>query len=239
MASTLEAFLTEYVEPDLIALGFHRRGHLFWTVSDEDNLGILHVQNTNSVGDVLVFTMKLAVSSKRINDALGRRTAPHQPLSNTDAWYRWIGKIDERFALGWTIEPEDRRTIGPRVRDAAVNVAVPAIVAHMSDESLRDRWLTKTDVDDSFDNDAVRLGRLVILLEAIGPRDSIPAVRAELNKLAEDGQPLAILWRDRQPGADPDNLFAANAIKLSTPGEWVALANASTPIRGSGPMTKG
>ena len=58
MASMLDPFLSEYVEPDLSAVGFRRKGHLFWTVSDEGNLGILHVQSTHSVGDFLAFTMR-------------------------------------------------------------------------------------------------------------------------------------------------------------------------------------
>ena len=168
--------------------------------------------------------MNLAVLSKRINDALGRRTVPRQPLTETDAWSRWIGRIDKRYVPGWTVELEDWPTVGPQVRDAIVNVAVPALAAHISDESLRDRWLAKADIDDISDHVSVPLGRLLILLEAIGPRDAIPAVRAELDQLADSGHPLAILWRDRQPGVDVEWLNIRNRHKLTTPAAWESLA---------------
>jgi hypothetical protein len=224
MTSTLDDFLSKFVAADLEAAGFRRKGHLFWRVSDEGNLGVLHFQATPfSRGGFLDVVPKLGVISKRINTALGRPTTPHMPVSQFDAWEAWLGKIDRRYGQ-FTVEPEEWEHVGRDVRDAVISAALPALDAHISDASLRDRWLTKTDLDVSVWGDATRLGRLLILLEAIGPQDAIPPTRAELKRLAAKGRPLAILWRDRRPGADPERQFVYSGAKLNKPAEWRALA---------------
>ena len=170
--------------------------------------------------------MNVAVVSKRINTALGRRTTPHLPSSQFDAWHRWLGALDGRYKR-WTFEPAAWAAVGPQVRDAVLSVAVPALELHVSDMSLRDRWLTKTDISPAFENPPTRLGRLLILLEAIGPRSEIAVTRAELSRLAAAGSPGAILWLGRQPGADPERLFVHNASKVKTAAAWRRLAQSS------------
>jgi hypothetical protein len=171
--------LLRSLEGTLEGHGFARAKRSFWTQS-ENNVGIIDVRKSSkSTTDRATFTMNVGMWSARIGRFVTGRLKSHPPGIDDCHWRERIGfLLPAREDRWWTIgESDDPATVAGQLSPIFNDVAVPAVIAHLQDEALRDEWLAGNSAGLT---DVQRLMYLTILLQEIGPRDALRGVIAEL-----------------------------------------------------------
>lgn len=186
-ANVLTQFL-KTVQGTLKPLGFERSKSTFWTRSG-NNIGIIDVQRSvKSAVDRVIFTFNIGVWSDRIGRFGPGNAKSHPPVVDDCHWHERIGfLLPDREDKWWTISAnDDPAVVTEQLSRVIVDVAVPALFTHVSDEALRDEWLTGRSPGLT---EMQRLMYLTILLKEIGPDDALASAIAELKKTSE-GKPI-------------------------------------------------
>ncbi len=184
----LKTVVDEGIAPVLKEHGVRKSGRNFWLAGD-GTYGIVNVQ-ASSFGDrdSNRFTLNLGVALTRWRDTTtgwdGER--PHVHACHEQVR---VGQLmPDRSDKWWTIGPRtsvERRT--SELRRVTEKHVVPWLLARDSEEKVRDVWLE--DWESSID-----LDRLERLLEEIGPKKPLPAIRRERKRRREE--------RDRSAAED-------------------------------------
>lgn len=161
--------------------GMTTRHHtLFLNERGDANVGIVQFQKSmTSTAAEMKVVVNYGVYSRRLGDALDDE--PAVATSVPCAHYlRRLQRDGQEvwFRFAATDDPAQVAAVLTR----AVDDVMPDLLAHLSDEQLRDYWLSG---NGGGLTDAMRLVNLAVMLKLIGPRDQVPAVLAELDVLLD------------------------------------------------------
>jgi hypothetical protein len=171
----------------LRAHGFSRKGRTLFHRQDA-NWALINLQRSrrNTV-DLVKFTVNLGVLSTRLA-AFFADTPPGKRPSVWDChWRQRIGwLLPQNRDVWWSIDigtsfPE----LSSEIEMYLVDLVVPELEAHISDEALRDLWLSGRSPGLT---DFQRLMNLSVLLKEIGPVDALSSVLKDLGSVSE-GRP--------------------------------------------------
>ena len=151
--------------------GFRRRGQTFYRRTD-GNWGLINLQkSTSSTRHLVRFTINVGIFSERIG-------SPYRAPSGGPPSI-WICHYHERIGFllpvrqdhWWSIGPTTHvDALGDEIERHVIQVAVPEIDRYISDEALRDLWLSGRSPGET---DVVRLRNLAVLLNRIGPKEHL------------------------------------------------------------------
>jgi hypothetical protein len=181
------SLLKEIIAPALKDYGYCRRGNSFYLFRDS-NCGLINFQKSvASRKDRLILTINLGVASSRLLESL---SAKHRGLNLSIADCHWTNRIGNlqlsRHDKWWTISRETHQgDLGAEIVKCLMEFAVPEIEKHLSDEALRDLWISGTAPGLT---DFQRLVYLSLLLKTIGPNDLLQKTVQEM-RLISDGDP--------------------------------------------------
>ena len=175
--------LTRWSAPVMKEHGFSRKGPTFYR-RERDNWGVVTFQkSTTSTAERVRFTVNLGVTSGRLVEFFSGRSQDTPPSVWVCPWRERVGfLLPERQDTWWTIDATTSRDeLGRAVTDLLRSVVIPAVQQHLTDEALRDLWLTgrapgATDIQ--------RLLCLSVLLKDLGPADRLDDVITELRRKA-------------------------------------------------------
>jgi hypothetical protein len=168
--------------PPLKKLGYTKVKTSFY-FRFEGNLGIINFQKSQkSDSSQIVFTVNMGIASKRILNFLSFPEEKQRPLIwDTQLRVRLGHLLWEGHDVWWTINQETTiDTLGPLFLDYVVNYCVPFIQDYITDEALRDLWMTgKSPSLTEFE----RLLYLSVLLKQTGPIEILETTLNELRQL--------------------------------------------------------
>jgi hypothetical protein len=147
---------------------YHRRQGSNW--------GVFNVQKSvASTAAYVFFTINVGVWSERVATAVTPAHRPRRPSVWDCHWQERVGHLlPEKRDVWWTLDSEmESSRLSDYLRQITSEHAIPAILAHTSDEALRDLWLSE--VSHGLTNYR-RLQNLLVLLKALGPSDHLPLV---------------------------------------------------------------
>lgn len=158
--------------------GMTTRHHtLFLNERGDANVGIVQFQKSmTSTAAEMKVVVNYGVYSRRLGDALDDE--PSVATSVPCAHYlRRLQRDGQEvwFRFAATDDPAQVAAVLTR----AVDDVMPDLLAHLSDEQLRDYWLSGKGWG------PVELVRLAVMLKLIGPRERLPEVLAELDVVLE------------------------------------------------------
>ena len=162
---------------DLRSRGFRSKNARFRSeVSGNSVVVALQERKNCNIENVLMLTVNVGVHSARLAKRMGREVAEEWDVWRCH-WRRRLARDGQEQWLRFSLDEEDGVAAG-RIRDAVLSM-VPALLAHASDEALRDEWLAGR----SENLGAMeRLLHLSILISEIGPVDRLDAVLEELRQ---------------------------------------------------------
>ena len=192
LIETYSGFLARDVAPRLKELGFRRSGANFWRrpTPPETNWIMLNFQSSTA-DDVRRFVVSFGiVSPVLLGSESWWRGAPPEPgkLPKRDqaqlTWrlvQGWKERSEYAVESWWQVSPAMRaETLAETAREVVktiVDDGLPRVAGLTSDSGLRDYYLRQLDDPDALFA-PIDLGYVITLLDAVGPRDEIDAVRA-------------------------------------------------------------
>ena len=174
--------LIHKIAPGLKPEGFSKDRQSFHTMQGA-NWGLINFQRSVKSSQVcVIFTINLGVCSGRLFKFSGRRLAK-KPAIEDCHWQERLGELLGQGDKWWTIEAgASIERLAPTICDPLVKRGIPEIQKYLSDESLRDLWLSGASPGL---NQFERLKYLSVLLKAIGPTESLEPVLNELLRITE------------------------------------------------------
>lgn len=183
--------------PVLKAHGFRRAGltfHLF----EYGNWGVINVQKHGSTPEAVRFTVNVGTASTRLAPTHPVDWRSRRPNVYECDWRQRLGHFITGADQWWTIDATtDIHVLAAELIDPIERLAIPEIHHLISDEALRDYWLsgqygglTGTE----------RIHRLRVLLRVLGPAERLAefgeeAEQAERERARRDQQELAAIFR--------------------------------------------
>jgi len=177
----LNLLIREFIKPELKKHGFTLKGRTFY-VFDSGNWGLIEIQNgTRSTQDAIAFTINVGIACRRfsgLSDDEWRRTRP--PMYRADYNLRLgflLGLPTGRKDKWWTLEAQtDLSSLAEELLGHLRGAAIPEIRRLISDEGLRDYWLSGQGGGLS---ERQRLSKLETLLRAIGPVERLAKLNSD------------------------------------------------------------
>ena len=161
-----------------------RRPGLF-SIERGGNLGLLHLAKARySEQDIASYEPHLGVLSGRLSDVLGTPMSIQLPEPFVQHWYRSRVFIHDELDDDVWNDITDSSSKLDVVEDDFRNGLVPVLLEHLTDEGLRDCWMTYR--DPSLDPVAQK-AFLGILLSRIGPIEKLESVHMEIQEMFERG----------------------------------------------------
>ena len=190
-ASELYKELIKEISSLLKGKGFSRNGNCFY-LRLGNNWGLLDFQKSRkSTVDETIFTVNLGICSGRLMEFFSPDLLEQKPSIEICHWRERISLLlPERQDKWWKIlSAEPVGFMVEELKDYIVQVAIPAIEQHLSDEQLCSEWLSGKSPGLT---DIQRLINLSVLLKAAGA-DSV--LRETLKELWEKsaGKPTALM----------------------------------------------
>jgi hypothetical protein len=162
--------------------GFSAKGTTFHRKASDGNTMLMSIQRSveSNAAETLV-TVNYGVYSARIGKK--RQDEASAALNVWEA--HWRERLSEGGAEKWMhVESTDSPPEIGMALVRAVNGVLPDLLAHSTDEALRDEWLSGRSPGLG---KMQRLLFLAILVHEIGPREKLGGVLAELRKTVEGG----------------------------------------------------
>jgi hypothetical protein len=182
--------ISEVVSPPLKTLGFTKLHNTFY-YPNKGNLGIMNFQKSDkSNSKEIIFTVNAGIWSKRIQNFLGQVGQNKKPDIWDAHWRVRIGNLlSEKNDIWWTFtNGTNIEELGKTILNIVKDYAFPAILEFISDEALRDLWLSgKSPSITEFE----RLLYLAVLLKQIGPLENLDTTIKKLKDVTKN-KPSAI-----------------------------------------------
>jgi hypothetical protein len=166
---TFVHFVRKCIQPELKFKGWIGSCPTFY-LSRDSNWGIINFQKSvSNTREEIKFTVNLGVVCGRIRRFLEPGRADIRPtVWDSNWWQRLPGLVAESQDKWWSINETTKVTdLCKEILPMILNIAVPQVEKLLTDEALRDLWLTGNGGGTKFQ----RLERLSILLKAIGPNE--------------------------------------------------------------------
>ena len=189
-------FLGQRLLPALKQRGFSGRGSTFH-LERSGSWGLVGVQKSQeSRKDRVRFTVNLGVTSGRLQRFAARASHGSRPTVEDCHWQERLGfLLPDPQDRWWTIDPAHTvEALAPELVAQVLEVGVPEVEKYLSDEALRDLWLSGRSPGLT---ELERLQNLAALLSAIGPRDALPRVLSDLRTIS----PAAAMLLERKLAA--------------------------------------
>jgi hypothetical protein len=180
---TVDELIRATIRPTMESLGWTGRGPT-WYLRRDGNTGIVNLQRSRDGGPDPKFTLNGAVLSGRLPNGTSRR-----PTVWDGHYQVRVGDLLHPQADRWWRESEIEGAL-PEIADLVRDRLVPDILAHLTDEQLRDSWLRRFAESKTTFWDLQLLRRLAADLgppEILEPLDAaIEAGPAAANRRSED-----------------------------------------------------
>jgi len=183
--------LTTAITPTLRDLLFRKVG-LYYFRKRSDNWELLQFQRSwSNTADATRFTINCGIVSFRLaRFVLG--SVPKMPTPE----YNWHYSQRLGFLMPggqdtwWTLDASTAvDSLGSELSGLIVDLAIPTLDTHVSDEALRDLWLSGRSPGLT---DVHRLMYVSVLLRDLGPREQYDSVRSELGVLTRK-RPISVM----------------------------------------------
>lgn len=174
--------LVIFVTPALKPYGFSRNRQTFYCRS-QNNWGLIDFQKGwHSSDEILPFTVNLGVASER----LLRFFSPDQikrPTIWDCHWQIRLGNLVSNKDVWWRVDEQTSiESLGNEIIDLLTNRAIQEINHYISDESLRDLWISGQSPSLT---EFQRLMYLSVLLKEIGPAELLEPTLTKLKQISE------------------------------------------------------
>jgi hypothetical protein len=192
LTETYNGFLARHVAPRLKELGFRRTGVNFWRppTPPETNWIVLNFQSSTD-DDARRFVVSFGIMSPvLLRSESWWRGAPPQPgklpkRNQAQLTWRLVKGWKERSEYSveswWELSPamtaHSLAEMASEVVKTIVDDGLPRVAGLTSDTGLRDYYLRQVDDPEALFA-PIDLDYVITLLDAVGPRDQIDAVRA-------------------------------------------------------------
>ncbi len=186
------------IAPALKAHGFSKSNQTFY-LRHEKNWELVNFQKSvGSTASMVIFTVNVGVTSGILSNFHSGRHPSGRPNIWACAWQRRLGSmLPDHQEKWWSISTDETDQSLEQLAQALCSeigqVAVPAIKNYIHDEGLRDLWLSGPV---PWITDFARVRSLSVLLKAIGPRNLLPTLLDELQRLSEGNAALTRLAED-------------------------------------------
>jgi hypothetical protein len=184
--SLFKDMLDSMIAPKLKGRGLLRRGKSFYLQQD-GNTGLVNFQlGVKSAADVTIFTVNLGIASGRLLKFFNSPSRNSSTLHVNDChWRQRLGfLLPEHTDKWWRIDDEISRTqIGQELCCRLISSAIPEMTRYVTDEALRDLWLSGPSPGLT---NLSRLMNLSVLVNEIGPSSALGPVLIEFRRAAEN-----------------------------------------------------
>jgi hypothetical protein len=193
--------LNEVITPSLQLFNFSRSGHTFY-VSKRGNWGLVNFQKSKwSTSDKLEFTVRLGIASTNLLKFFRPVTSELRPGISACHWQIALGRLLKPHKDWWVISANTSfEDISKEVRHYVVDIGLPEMDKYLSDEALRDLWLSGQDPTLLL-TDSERQKLLLVLLKIHGPENIFQSKVHEF------------LQHAREKGAD-EEIMAERYVKM-------------------------
>jgi Domain of unknown function (DUF4304) len=180
--------LVIFVAPALKPYGFSMNRQTFYCQS-QNNWGLIDFQKSwHSGEETLPFTVNLGVAS----DRLLRFFSPDK-IKRPSIWdCHWrirLGYLMNKEDVWWKVDEQTSvENLGKEIVNPLTNRAIQEINHYISDESLRDLWISGQSPSLT---EFQRLMYLSVLLKELGPEELLEPTLLELKQISE-GKPSAV-----------------------------------------------
>lgn len=188
---TVERLLRTAVTPLLRKVGFRKVG-LYYFRQRSGNWELVQFQKSwSNTVDETRFTVNCGIVSTRLaRFLLGADLKMPTPEYN---WH-YSQRLGFLMAGGqdkwWTIDASvPKESLGSEVSELIIDLAIPTLDAHASDEELRDLWLSG---ESPGLTDVQRLMYLAVLLRDLSPREQYSSILSELEALTRK-RPIGVM----------------------------------------------
>jgi hypothetical protein len=174
----------------LRAYGFSRSGLTFY-LREAGNWGVINFQKSkDSSARGIVFTVNLGIASTRLLAFFSHIRPGMKPSIWDCHWRQRLGYLLPNHSdVWWTINSTTLvDDLGQEIQGYVVNFGVPELKEYISDETLRDLWLSGSAPGLT---DFQRLMNVSVLLKALGSLDGLDPVLKELQRVSA-GKPSAV-----------------------------------------------
>lgn len=190
-ASELYNELIKEISSLLKSKSFSRKGNCFY-LRQGNNWGLLDFQKSRkSTADEVIFTINLGVCSSRLLGFFSPDLLEQKPSIEACQWRERVGfLLPERQDKWWLVR--DIEPLDPLVNElkgCLVQVAIPAIEQHLSDEQLCSEWSSGKSPGLT---DIQRLVNLSVLLKVAGAGSALREILKELEDKSA-GKPTALM----------------------------------------------
>ncbi len=184
--TVFDKFMKECIRPYFQEHGFAAKKNTFF-VRKSNNCGLVSFKKSStSSANETIFTIDIGISSQRLKHFFS--DTYNLPTIDQCHWRQRIGFLLPRgYDLWWTITSNtDLCNLCKTIKDILSMYAIPELETYMSDDSLRDLWLTGespglTDIE--------RLLNLSVILNDIGPQSILDEIIDKLRS-ASNGEPV-------------------------------------------------
>lgn len=178
-ASELYKELIKEISSLLKAKGFSRKGNCFY-LRQGNNWGLLDFQKSRkSTADEVSFTINLGVCSGRLLEFFSPDLLEQKPSIEACHWRERVGFLfpehQDKWWLVRGIEPLD--SLENELKGCLVEVAIPELEQHLSDEQLSSEWSSGKSPGLT---DIQRLVNLSVLLKVAGADSALREILKEL-----------------------------------------------------------
>jgi hypothetical protein len=177
-------WLQTEIAPTFRAEGWAKSGNNF-RLRRSGTIGVIQLAKSPwSRADHLWFWLKAGVWSERLAkvDAQLDQGSPSRPTPDECHWALWYDQImrpGEDWELRRGASEAELTALGRDVRDRAFALVAPKVMAHMSDEAIREELIAGY-----IPPSGSRLTYLYALVAAIGPIDRLEGIISELRREA-------------------------------------------------------
>lgn len=168
----------------LKAYGYSKKGNTFF-LNGNGNWGLIEFQKSKSnLPGTISFTINIGVFSSVLWEKLGYGKPKEKPDTPMCQWTMRIGFLmPQKKDHWWQINDQhDIKLIIDEISKVLVELGIPQVNLHLSDEGLINAWLNK---ESGGLTDYMRLMNLVTLLK-LKDNPILPATIKELRSIAKD-----------------------------------------------------
>jgi Domain of unknown function (DUF4304) len=180
--------LVIFVAPALKPYGFSRNRRTFYCRS-KNNWGLIDFQRSwHSSREILPFTVNLGVASDRLLKFFSPDKIKRPTIWDCH-WRIRLGYLMNKKDVWWKVDEQTSvENLGKEILPPLKNLAFQEINQHISDESLRDLWISGQSPSLT---EFQRLMYLSVLLEELGPSELVEPTLMKLKQISE-GKPSAV-----------------------------------------------
>jgi hypothetical protein len=180
--------LVIFVTPALKPYGFSRNRQTFYCRS-QNNWGLIDFQKSwQSNKESLPFTINLGVASERLLRFFSLDKIKRPSIWDCQ-WQIRLGYLMNKKDMWWKVDEQTSvENLGKEIINPLTNRAIQEINRYISDESLRDLWISGQSPSLT---EFQRLIYLSVLLKELGPEELLEPTLLELKQIFE-GKPSAV-----------------------------------------------